>query len=236
MSTIAQTQSSGAASPQATGDHGNLFCHWQHACSYVDIFREHTCHLTDKFTEESVVAYCLKIEETFRAFAIETIRAERKSPKPWGQALLAACREKSHLWQETKDLLRPIRAAALPAPLPGGQSPSRRTSSPALSSRPRGASGKGGGGAASGKGGGAAGQQAATKRLPATAVLDEHNKPICKSYNDQRGCKWPCQSGKSHVCDILIRAKSGSGEQACGLVHSRRQHNASAHGTPILRP
>jgi hypothetical protein len=38
------------------------------------------------------------------------------------------------------------------------------------------------------------------------------------------------------VCDILIRAKSGSGEQACGLVHSRRQHNASAHGTPILRP
>eukprot|EP00972_Heterocapsa_arctica_P011519 1688910-Heterocapsa_arctica.AAC.1 len=71
--------------------------------------RDRAFPLLDRFTEASVVDYATRCEETLRAFAIEITR-NRDRPQRWGYALMFAMREHSHVWQDFRDMLRPITA------------------------------------------------------------------------------------------------------------------------------
>ena len=52
-------------------------------------------------------------------------------------------------------------------------------------------------------------------------VQHHKGKPICKPWNDPRGCSEPCPFGKIHVCDVAV----GNGKEACG----KENHNRASH-------
>jgi len=178
----------------------------------VQEVRDHTEHLCDRFTEDSVIRYMTKSEESIRAFALELLRS--KAEISWGAALLKSSKDKYHIWQENKEMLKKVSThndvlASL------GLSPAPKT-------RPRGGGGQqqqqqqqqhtggqggsqGGGqqrqgsqggaqagsqqGQGGGQGGQGGGQGGSQRTLPATGKLDRGSRTICKKWQDQRGCR-----------------------------------------------
>ena len=57
-------------------------------------------------------------------------------------------------------------------------------------------------------------------------------KPLCKNWNDGRGCKKQgggCKFNREHRCDIRLQ---GTGEACGGRDHNRESHDARRHGLP----
>jgi len=53
--------------------------------------------------------------------------------------------------------------------------------------------------------------------------------PICKAYNDNRGCRRPCPQGKVHCCDAQV---GGSKKLVCGKKdHTRLEHTTANSGS-----
>ncbi|CAK0906562.1 unnamed protein product [Prorocentrum cordatum] len=68
------------------GDKAGPFCHWQDACLYVATLMDKTEALCDKCTEDSVLAYLEKVEESLRGGVIGEVR-KRADPRTWMEAL-----------------------------------------------------------------------------------------------------------------------------------------------------
>ena len=64
--------------------------------------------------------------------------------------------------------------------------------------------------------------------LWATGKTDSAGAQICNMFNDVRGCKQWCPSGRSHVCDVLLT----SGKTCLAKSHARNAHIPAQHGTP----
>ena len=47
-------------------------------------------------------------------------------------------------------------------------------------------------------------------------------------YNDVRGCRNPCRSSLSHVCDVVL----ASGKVCGSTTHKRVTHVSATHGEP----
>ena len=184
-------------------------CHWQEACRYVQHLRDRVAHLPDKFTESSVVAYLLRVEELLRGHAIEKVRARVGSMR-WGEALVHVIKEHTYLWQDHKEMLRRGGGGGGPEPRATrlASPPKSMKPSPTVRLTPRDAE--------------------VTNKNCATCKQTKDGADFCKAYNDKRGCaKGRCPQGKVHACDVRL-AKSG---QACGSrSHNRESHDAQQHG------
>jgi hypothetical protein len=186
-------------------------CTWQAADRYYRHIREKVEPLTDRFTEDSVKNYLSKIETQLRGFAIELVRC-RELPRTWGDALSLVLREHSYLWADNRDCL--VRGSgpkpADRSPKPADRNPKPADRSPKPADRPL-------------KPGSPA------KGKMATASSTSNGTKLCKSFNDNRGCKPRCPHGLVHACDVVL-VKSGA---ACGSKdHNRAKHDKARHGTP----
>jgi len=183
-----------------------VFCHWAEACSYTAVFEDRSYAELPAYTEESVVNWATSVEHAVRTRAIELVRGTDKLR--WGHALTVAVRDLSTLWSECRHLLVPRRS-------PGS-----------VQSAPPPAAGKGTGKGASGPPNQPAGPSQRKWRhsntLPSGA-------PLCKKFNDRRGCGKNCPDQKAHACDVTLQ--SGS---ACGRKdHNRLRHDSARHGAPM---
>ena len=71
---------------------------------YVRDLRKRCEHLTDKYTDASVVDFMCAAEQAIRAFAVEKCRS-KESHERWGSSLISSMREHSYLWQDNRDML-----------------------------------------------------------------------------------------------------------------------------------
>jgi hypothetical protein len=176
------------------------------------------------------------LETAFRARAIELARA--RDPMPWGLALKQALKDESSKWQDDKDKLvklgeKPAKGAggrggpgAGPGPGGDGRREVPRGGPGAGAGRPGGAGGDRGGDRGGGDRGGDRGAPGPRNNRDAHTGTEQNGKRICKAFNDQRGCKHPCEKGQVHVCDI--RLQSG---RVCGKSnHHRRNHDEGKDG------
>lgn len=194
------------------------FCTWPEAIRYVQMLRDKSEHLIDKYSESSVVSYLLRTEEDLRAKAIELAR-KKTDPISWGQALERVAKDYSHLWQDNKDALRGSRPTKERDPPKGGREQGRdrrdtrrRTPEPRRQPPP----------------------PATPEKRPRVDKLTATHLgkiPLCKPWNDSRGCQKVCPKGDVHGCDILL--DSG---KACGSKdHTRQQHDSGKHGEAARR-
>ena len=177
------------------------FVHWMEADVYVRDLRKRCEHLTDKFTDASVVSYMCATEEAIRSFAVEKCRS-KDSHERWGSALISSMREHSYLWQDNRDMLVRIGGAATRSMSP------IKTSRDNLDTKDK--------------------NIVLLPRNFATCTHTQHGNRICKKKNDRRGCPHKvCPDGAAHVCDVKLE-KSGF---ACGKPdHTRAEHDEAKHG------
>ena len=184
---------------------------WQLVCKYVQILRDRTEPLLDRYCEQSIVDYLVLTEEAIRGRAIELARSS-ESPWAFGQALDEAAKQHAQDWNDNKERLRPLRMerpqlreAALP----------KRARDPAVANiQPEPASKH----AESSQG----------KRQ--TMSHNGAGLKICKAYNDSRGCSQKCPKGEKHSCDITLMKT----HKACDGSHPRLEHNEQTHGKQLL--
>ena len=53
-------------------------------------------------------------------------------------------------------------------------------------------------------------------------VRQYNGKPICKPYNDGRGCARTCPQGHAHVCDVEVNGKACGFSNHCRTTHRGR--------------
>ena len=197
------------------------YAHWEDISAYLFEFKFRTLDLQAKYTQRSVLDYVRTVEDAFRVAAIELARSREQVP--WGIALVRAQKDLSNVWNDHKDLLKEFQRSAPKLAFPhsgtgvkgrGSKGGSKGVSAPAAS------------GGGSHQGGDRAGGSKAWKTAQKTA----DGTPICKKFNDQRGCQ--TRSCKySHVCDVLLSSGGPCGSGS----HSRMRHNPGSHGAPAIR-
>ena len=182
-----------------------VFCHWAEATSYTQVFEERAYAELPLHTEESVTQWISHVESEMRTRAIELVRGTERLL--WGRALVRALRDLSSLWSETRHLLqcrRPPGNFSVPPPPTLGKAQTM----PPVRSAPVGANHR--------------------KWMHSAATAA--GAAICKRFNDQRGCKGTCPTGKLHACDVTVATGS-----ACGRKdHCRLGHDPAKHGAPKL--
>ena len=208
-----------------------VFCHWQDACYYANALKAKVEHLTDRYTEQSVLSYLEKVEEKIRGHVIGEVR-RRVNPQPWGAALRWALKEHNEEWSENKDVL-----VRIPTSKGAGES-----------------SGRGAGGYSQGKGqrarsrsrsrrfrqsdagagskpqkGGAKGQRQGPlgdTRRAKTSDYTRDNKRFCTAFlNGRCSSSIKCPRGDVHGCNLLL-AKSG---RPCAQFHMPSKHVDAVH-------
>ena len=80
------------------------FCHWGEVTAYFTALEDRVLALTTAYQQHSVVNWVAKVEELFRARAIELTRGP-EDKVPWGKALLLASQELAERWNQHKDIL-----------------------------------------------------------------------------------------------------------------------------------
>ena len=204
-----------AGSFEVPGDGARVpFCSLQQGLSYLWELQDKTATLIKKYPDAVVERYLITCEEAIRNMAIDKSR-DRTSPVTWGVALAQAASECKGVWQDNKDML--VRQLGSSSLAQGGRA-SGNTGAP-----PWGQARK------------SSNEQVVQGSAPkshntakvGTCTHNSNNQPLCKKYNDSRGCKSSCPDGKVHGCDVRL-AKSG---QACGSKsHTRKTHDAQKHG------
>jgi hypothetical protein len=197
------------------------YVHWQDACFYVQSLKDKADGYVDRgYTQASIYDSLITLETAFRARAIELSRA--RDPMPWGLALRQALKDESSKWQDDKDKL--VKMGEKPGSGGGGRGgpgggDGRRE---AARGGPSPAALKNGGVGDRSQGGG---DKSTRNNRNAHTVSEQNGKRVCKAFNDQRGCKHPCEKGLLHVCDIRLQ-----GGRVCGKSHNRRSHDEKRDG------
>ena len=198
------------------------FVYWPDADGYLKHIKSTATPLLIPYTESSVLAYVLAVEEMFRMKAISLVRGDDEVP--FGIALSSVIDRYGSYWDHKKDLLVKRNPRQ---PVDAGSSSSAYDN------------GKGGKGGKNPKGGGKADtrvkleprqEDGAFKKNWQTYRYDSQNNVICSAYNDNRGCKQSCPWKQTHCCDVLL-----SNNKICGSrSHGRRQHLVHRDGAPKL--
>ena len=214
------------------------FCHWGEVTAYFTALEDRVLALTTAYQEHSVVNWVTKVEELFRARAIELTRGP-EGRVPWGKALLLVSQELSERWNQHKDILVLKKGHVWQHPK-------------ATTLKRKGEATKGG--KSKGKGG-------AGKRKNSQVKLEEHEKDrtmylrdrpgehthgrrrwvsvgkwqgkeLCRAWNDGSGCDYWCPAGREHRCDAKLRKT----RTACAAKdHCRMSHDPKLHGEPEHR-
>ena len=204
-----------------TPEGGGKFAHWHETTEYEHAFSEKAHQELSLHTEESVVAWISAMEENVRAHAIELTRGPLQSL--WGKALLTSLKELSSKWGESRHLLVPRRAP----PRHLGRLTHRTADWPPPEWIAKGLLKGAGKGKVKGK---SKGKEPGGQRVRGwkTCSHTSAGVPICKRFNDPRGCAQACPSGSAHCCDVQMR----SGAPCSRRDHCRQTHNPQAHGAP----
>jgi len=94
---------------------------WPECIAYVADIKNRITPLETYFTETSIAIFVENREEALRLKMIEMVRGERKLS--WGNALKLVRTEFNHLWQDERDILKPIggsSASSNPSSAPSG--------------------------------------------------------------------------------------------------------------------
>ena len=205
------------------------YCHLSDATDYMYEFLEQIAELRNIYFEGSIYLYLDDAERRIREKAIALNRGRHKYP--WGHALLQALRNTPNAWQLAEKLLkeRPPKGKGrgrenrgvvdwpLPLPAPSGRRGPYSPPPPpprVHQFQDKGSKGKGKEQQNFGRGG----------RHNFFTGNESDRGPICKAWNDQRGCP-NAQCTKSHVCDVLL--ENGS---VCNKRHKRFEHNNEKDG------
>ena len=207
------------------------YAHWEATQAYVFELRVRLEPLCQLYWPQGVLDYAIRIEEEFRAAALQLARDD--PPTPWGVALAVVLREKNGVWDNCKDTLGPK------IPRQGDAQPDASSSwdfppSPLFTDKGKGKGkakpkvlktikGNGKGGKGNGKG-----KVEDPRRYWQTQNTSANGRWLCKKYNDPRGCKAPCPEGGHHACDVTLT--SGYGCDQTG--HCRQNHSIQHHGAP----
>jgi hypothetical protein len=196
------------------------YVHWFEVTSYLKIIKKHA---NDKIgTEATIVSWLIEVEHKFRAAAIQLARTgDLESRMPWGLALLEAIKSGSHEWQEADHLLIAYRSK-----------PDKGDGKYTKGSKDDSRNGNKGG--RNDKGGSRQNDDKAREPYVANRALTgghDMNR-ICKAFNDRRGCRRPCPSGRDHICDAILQKDN----KVCGSRnHARTGHNVATHGAHAAR-
>ena len=205
------------------------YCHLSDATDYMYEFLEQIAELRLIYFEGSIYLYLDDAERRIREKAIALNRGRHKYP--WGPALLQALRNTPNAWQLAEKLLkeRPPKGKGrgreqrgivdwpLPPPQPTGRhGPYSLPPPPPRVQNFKGKhESKGTGKANAGRGG-----------IHNFYTASENERgPICKAWNDQRGCS-NAQCTKSHVCDVLLESGTVCGKRN----HKRMEHSDAKDG------
>ena len=204
------------------------YAHWESVASYLFDVRHHAVEAMESYQEASVRLFVSSVEEEIRGYAIEMAR--RAAPVPWGLALALAAAQHSHLWQERRCLLQPRGSAQRQRSRTPPVRKARQRSRTPRKERP-------GKGAEKGASKGAPQLQGRADGAPAarskwmTSDKDAEGWPLCKRWNDKRGCTGQCNGRSTHACDIMLEKTM----KACGSTkHNRVSHDPRVHGAPAL--
>ena len=196
------------------------YCHLSDATEYMMEFFDQIADLRSIYFEGSIYLYLDDAEKRVREKAIALNRG--RSKYPWGMALLQALRNTSNAWQLVEKHLkeRPPKGKGrnrMPQPYVEWppEPPGHRYANPPPPP-PRGPKGR-----SKGK------DKHKNKNGNRTLFMTGHesaNGPVCKEFNDTRGCT-NAACPKQHVCDVML----ASG-RICGKAHKRLEHNDASHG------
>ena len=221
-----------------------MYCEWSAALEYLGIFKTKGWRLVHRWTVPSVCAYVLRVEELIRGDAIAMARVLADDEKlPWGDCLIRAAKTEDY-WKQEEDVLMPYGS-----PMGGRQSNHPKGGKGGWSSN----QGKGGkGGWPSSPGGGGKGYKSGGSKSafeshggkptqpPATPIpghtpgfrkfktsdTDHMNRPICKDFNTNVGCKAPCKKGHRHCCNVVL-----VNSKICeSTSHARSSHDPKKFG------
>jgi uncharacterized membrane protein YgcG len=214
------------------------YCRFEETEAYRFEIEEHAWHLIPKYSEDSVLAYTIAVEEDIRARAVELAR--QTPSEAWGRALIRAQKEQCHRWQERKDILRSRPAGGGGGTPQGGGGGGGTPHAGGGTPKGGGGGGKKGGGKANGKGNGKAkepyyhehnGTQLPSRKKWKTASFTNDNWRFCKNFNDKRGCGKKCPKNEFHGCDVMVGSKP-----CASTSHGRSRHDVVVHGRPTTNP
>ena len=159
-----------------------------------------------------ILASLIRVDETIRGEWARMLRSDHTEIYTLGDAIEETRALMTSLW-----LSKPAREA----PARGGGGGGQQQQQWQQQQHQQGGRSQGPRSQGSGRGGATPRQTAQQKgqgKGSKTARVDTSNRPICKQWNDSRGCSDP-RCTKSHICDILL--PSGA---ACGMKHKRSEH------------
>ena len=214
------------------------FCHWGEVTAYFTSLEDRVLGLTTAYQEHSVVNWVTKVEELFRARAIE-LTSGPEDKVPWCKALLLASQELSERWNQHKDILVLNQGSVLQHPKALALK-DKDVTTKGSKSKSKGSTGKG-------KNNQVKQEVYETdrsiflrdrpgehtdERRKWVAMGKWQGKELCRAWNDGNGCDYWYPAGREHRCDTKLRKTRA----ACGAKdHCRMSHDPKLHGEPEYR-